>query len=81
MKPLAGKSVVYILCPIFSIIPTSSVAYAAARSAVACLQSLRYHERSTVARVNVRLKDEFGGRMVRVRGHFREEFALIKIYV
>jgi hypothetical protein len=29
----------------------------------------RYHERSTVERVNVRLKDEFGGRMVRVRGH------------
>jgi hypothetical protein len=29
----------------------------------------RYHERSTVERVNARLKDEFGGRMVRVRGH------------
>jgi hypothetical protein len=29
----------------------------------------RYHERSTVERVNGRLKDEFGGRMVRVRGH------------
>lgn len=30
---------------------------------------IRYHERSTVERVNARLKDEFGGRMVRVRGH------------
>lgn len=29
----------------------------------------RYNERSTVERVNGRLKDEFGGRMVRVRGH------------
>ena len=29
----------------------------------------RYHERSTVERVNGRLKDEFGGRSVRVRGH------------
>lgn len=29
----------------------------------------RYKERSTVERVNGRLKDEFGGRMVRVRGH------------
>ncbi len=29
----------------------------------------RYHERSTVERVNGRLKDEFGGRAVRVRGH------------
>lgn len=29
----------------------------------------RYHERSTVERVNGRLKDEFGGRQVRVRGH------------
>ncbi len=32
-------------------------------------QALRYHERSTVERVNGRLKDEFGGRHVRVRGH------------
>jgi hypothetical protein len=30
---------------------------------------IRYRERSTVERVNARLKDEFGGRMVRVRGH------------
>jgi len=29
----------------------------------------RYNERSTVERVNARLKDEFGGRVVRVRGH------------
>jgi transposase len=29
----------------------------------------RYNERSTVERVNGRLKEEFGGRMVRVRGH------------
>lgn len=29
----------------------------------------RYHERTTVERVYGRLKDDFGGRMVRVRGH------------
>ena len=29
----------------------------------------RYHERSTAERVNARLKDEFGGRHLRVRGH------------
>ena len=29
----------------------------------------RYRERSTVERVNGRLKDDFGGRHVRVRGH------------
>jgi hypothetical protein len=29
----------------------------------------RYRERTTVERVNARLKDEFGGRMIRVRGH------------
>ncbi len=29
----------------------------------------RYNERSTAERVNARLKDEFGGRMIRVRGH------------
>jgi len=33
------------------------------------VEAIRYHERSTVERVNARLKDEFGGRMVRVRGH------------
>ena len=32
-------------------------------------EAIRYHERSTVERVNARLKDEFGGRTVRVRGH------------
>lgn len=32
-------------------------------------EGLRYHERTTVERVNGRLKDEFGGRTVRVRGH------------
>ena len=32
-------------------------------------ESVRYNERSTVERVNGRLKDEFGGRMVRVKGH------------
>jgi hypothetical protein len=30
---------------------------------------IRYRERSTVERVNGRLKDEFGGRVIRVRGH------------
>jgi len=32
-------------------------------------EDVRYHERSTVERVYGRLKDEFGGRMVRVKGH------------
>ena len=32
-------------------------------------EDLRYHERTTVERVNARLKDEFGGRSVRVHGH------------
>lgn len=32
-------------------------------------EKVRYNERSTVERVNGRLKDEFGGRMLRVRGH------------
>ena len=31
-------------------------------------ETIRYNERSTVERVNGRLKDEFGGRMVRVQG-------------
>jgi len=30
---------------------------------------IRYNERSNVERVNGRLKDEFGGKAVRVRGH------------
>jgi hypothetical protein len=29
----------------------------------------RYRERTMVERVNARLKDEFGGRTIRVRGH------------
>ena len=29
---------------------------------------IRYNERSNVERVNGRLKDEFGGKMIRVRG-------------
>lgn len=32
-------------------------------------EAIRYNERNTVERVNARLKDEFGGRVVRVRGH------------
>ena len=32
-------------------------------------EDVRYHERTTVERVNARLKDEFGGRTIRVRGH------------
>ena len=34
-----------------------------------CAEDVRYRERTTVERVNARLKDEFGGRTVRVRGH------------
>jgi len=32
-------------------------------------EDIRYNERSTVERVNARLKDEFNARMVRVKGH------------
>lgn len=32
-------------------------------------EAQRYKERSTAERVNARLKDEFGGRMIRVRGN------------
>ncbi len=32
-------------------------------------KDIRYNERSNVERVNGRLKDEFGGKMVRVRDH------------
>jgi hypothetical protein len=32
-------------------------------------EAIRYNECSTVERVNARLKDEFGGRVVRVQGH------------
>lgn len=34
-------------------------------------EAVRYHERTTVERVNARLKDEFGARMVRVRGNVK----------
>lgn len=34
-----------------------------------CAEDVRYRERTTVQRVNARLKDEFGGRMIRVRGN------------
>lgn len=34
-------------------------------------EEVRYRERTTVERVNARLKDEFGGRSVRVRGNAR----------
>ncbi len=32
-------------------------------------EEMRYNQRTTVERVNSRIKDEFGGRTVRVRGH------------
>ena len=32
-------------------------------------EDVRYNERTSAERVNARLKDEFGGRNVRVRGH------------
>jgi len=32
-------------------------------------ETVRYRERSTIERLNSCLKDEFGGKMVRVRGH------------
>jgi hypothetical protein len=32
-------------------------------------EDVRYRERTNVERVNARLKDEFGGRMIRVRGN------------
>jgi len=32
-------------------------------------ESIRYNQRGSVERVNGRLKDEFGGRMLRVKGH------------
>jgi len=31
-------------------------------------EEIRYNERTTIERVNARLKDEFGGRTVRVKG-------------
>jgi DDE family transposase len=32
-------------------------------------EQVRYRERTTAERANARLKDEFGGRFARVRGH------------
>lgn len=34
-------------------------------------EALRFEERTAVERVNARLKDEFGGRNGRVRGHWK----------
>ena len=34
-------------------------------------EEIRYNERTTVERVNARIKDEFGGRTMRVRGHVK----------
>lgn len=34
-------------------------------------EAIRYNQRSSAERVNSRLKDEFGGRMVRVRGNLK----------
>ena len=34
-------------------------------------EAIRYNERSTAERANARLKDEFGGRKVRVRGNIK----------
>ena len=34
-------------------------------------EQIRYNERSAAERVNARLKDEFGARKVRVRGHYK----------
>ena len=38
---------------------------------------MRYREQSTVERVFGRLKDEYGGRHVRVRGHAKVAFHLL----
>lgn len=47
------------------------VAEAKARRAINFVapEDVRYRQRTTAERVNARLKDEFGGRFVRVRGH------------
>jgi len=37
----------------------------------------RYNERSNVERVNGRLKDEFGGKLVRVRGYAKVMYHLM----
>jgi Transposase DDE domain/Transposase domain (DUF772) len=48
-------------------------AEAKARSAIdfETPEQVRYRQRTTAERVNARLKDEFGGRFVRVRGHLK----------
>ena len=39
------------------------------KAGYALAEDVRYNERSAAERVNGRLKDDFGGRNVRVRGH------------
>jgi len=39
------------------------------KAGYALVEDVRYNERSAAERVNGRLKDDFGGRYVRVRGH------------
>ena len=40
-------------------------------------EAIRYNERTTVERVNGRLKEEFGGRNVMVRGHEKVKLHLM----
>jgi hypothetical protein len=40
-------------------------------------EDVRYNQRSSAERVNGRLKDEFGGRNVRVRGHAKVFYYLM----
>ena len=42
---------------------------------------MRYRQRSAVERVNVRLKDDFGGRMARVRGALKVMLGMIALTV
>jgi transposase len=44
-------------------------AQAKRRAGYELAENVRYNERSAAERINARLKDEFGGRNVRVRGH------------
>ena len=44
-------------------------ALAQQRAGYQLAEDVRYNERSAAERVNGRLKDDFGGRHVRVRGH------------
>jgi hypothetical protein len=43
-------------------------------------EAIRYNERSTVERVNARLKDEFGGRVARVQGHAKVMCHLCSVF-